>query len=511
MKKYFSLFLVVLMVSAVLLGCSGKTATTSDAPATKEKDTLVIAVNEDISGLDPFAQNTSLQNGYTILMYDTLLSLNPQTGAVEKNGLATDYEIVSATEYIFHLREGVKFHEGQTLTAEDVKYSIERAAASNGMASKVSQVDHVEVIDPLTVRIVLNTPSTTILNNLAFCGTSIFCKEWDEAHKDSFKHNGTGPYKFVDWKSGESFEVTRFDGYWGNNPGKMKNLKFMVMTENNARTIALETGEVDVNATVAEVDFERFQKDDNITVYSEPSTWVYFLCLNNAKGATKDRAVREAIAHAINKQDVIDVFLEGHGSVKNVPIGDGQSYCDNSIPGYEYDVELAKKMLAEAGYADGFDMILTSSEQNLPASQVVQAQLQAIGINAKIEQMEYAAREQRALAGDMEGIIDSWQPATSDADNPLRNLLYSTSTWANNECYYNNPEYDKLLDAALVETDPAKAQDLYTQVQQLIYEDVPLIPIFARMWTVAARNEVKGIQIPAVGDAMIYRSMYWEN
>ena len=133
MKKCFCLVLTLAMFISLLAGCSQTKSTTSDsgtaipntttdpasAASSSEKDTLIIAVNEDISGLDPFAQNTSLQNTYTILNYDCLLSLNPQTGAVEKNGLATDYDIISPTEYVFHLREGVKFHEGQTLKARE--------------------------------------------------------------------------------------------------------------------------------------------------------------------------------------------------------------------------------------------------------------------------------------------------------------------------------------------------------------------------------------------------------
>ena len=250
MKRSLSLILALAMTLTLLAGCGNK-AKNNDPGSSGEKEMLTIAVNEDISGLDPFAQNTSLQNTYTILMYDSLLALDPATGEIVP-GLAESYDIVSATEYVFHLRSGVKFHNGEDLKASDVKFSLERAAASTGMASKVSQIDRVEVEDDSTVRIFLNVPSTTILNNLAFCGTSIMCEEWCNANQGSFKHNGTGPYVFREWNSGESIIFDRNDNYWGEK-GAMKTLKFVVMNEANSRTIALETGEIDVNAFPAAI------------------------------------------------------------------------------------------------------------------------------------------------------------------------------------------------------------------------------------------------------------------
>lgn len=508
MKKRLSLLLALTMTLTLFAGCGNKTQGGSDKE-TVEKDTLIIAVDEDIAGLDPFAQNTSLQNTYTILMYDSLLALDPETGEIVP-GLAESYDIISATEYVFHLRSGVKFHHGEDLKASDVKYSLERAAASTGMASKVSQIDRVEVEDDSTVRIFLNVASTTILNNLAFCGTSIMCEEWCEANKDSFKHNGTGPYIFREWNSGESIIVDRNENYWGEK-GAMKTLKFVVMTEGNSRTIALETGEVDVNAAPASIDIGRFERSDDINVYSVPSTQVYYFSMSNIMAPTNDVNVRKAIAHAINKQDLINVAQEGRGTPMTTIVGAGQQYSDTSIPGYEYDLDKAKEYLAAAGYPDGFDLTISCRANNVTNAEVIQAQLGLIGINVKIDQMEGAAYTDLAMSEKMQANCASWQPATSDADNPLRNLLYSKSKASSNESRYGSPEFDAILDAALQETDPAKAQELYSQVQQLVYEDVPVIPLYSPNWTVAANVHVKNVIIPVVGDAMVYKTMVWEN
>lgn len=508
MKRKGSLILVLLLLTGMLFGCTGQPTESNSQSETGKKDSLVIAIDEDLSTLDPFAQNTSLQNTMTILMYDSLLALDPETGAIIP-GLAETYDIISATEYVFHLRDGVKFHDGSELKASDVKFSLERAASSTGMASKVSQIDEVVVEDEHTVRIYLNAPSTTILNNLAFCGTSIMSEAWCNAHKSSFEHNGTGPYIFQEWNSGESIILKRNDNYWGE-PGVMETLKFVVMTEANSRTIALETGEVDINANPAAIDLDRFESDPNIKVYSVPSTQVNYFSVNTSLSPTDDLNVRKAIAHAINKQDLIDVVLEGRGTPMSTIVGAGQQYSDTSIPGYEYDLEKAKEYLAAAGYPNGFDLTISIRSSNLTTAEVIQAQLGQIGINVKIDQREGAAYTDLAMGGKMQATCSSWQPATSDADNPLRNLLYSQSKASSNDSRYNSSKFDALLDQAIQETDSAKAQELYSEIQQLVYEDVPLIPLYSPNWTIAANVHVKGVTIPAVGDAMVYKNIYWE-
>lgn len=508
MKKVISLILALIMVLS-LVACGSKSPS-NEGGSSSDKDTLVIAVNEDIPGLDPFITNESLTNGYSLLFYDCLLSIDPSTGAVGL-GLAESYDIISAEEYVFHLRPGIKFHEGQELKASDVKFSLERTAASTGMASKVSQIDHVEVIDDLTVKIVLNTPSTTILNNLAFVGTSILCEEWCKEHEDNYAINGTGPYKYVQWNPGESLKCERFDDYWGEG-GKMKYLEFVVMPEDNARTIALETGDVDVDAYPATISYSRYESASDLDLYSAPSTQVAYLALScKTVEALKDVRVRQAIAHAIDKQAMIDGFLDGYGYKKTTILGDGQQYCDNSIPEYEYDVDKAKALMAEAGYADGFDLeCLLRGESRSVQAAILQEQLSKIGIRLTIAKKESAAYTEYCMNELMQCSLESWQPATSDADNPLRNIMYSKSKASSNDTRYNNPAYDAVLDEAIQETDPVKAQELYSQAQMFVYEDLPIIPLFAHVWSVAVNSHVKGVVIPAVGDAMVYKNMYWE-
>ena len=508
MKRIISLLLACIMLLS-LVACGNK-STAQEGSATKEtKDTLKIAITADIPSLDPYAQNTDISNSFTLLFYDRLLDVDINTGELIPS-LAESYEVVSAKEYVFHLRQGVKFHEGQELKASDVKFSLERVAESTGMSAKVAQIDHVEVVDDYTVRIVLNTASTTILNNLAFAGTSILSEEWCKAHQDSYVINGTGAYKFVEWNPGESVLLERNEEYWGEG-GKMQYLKFVVMPEANARTIALENGEIDVDSLPATISYSRYEAAENIELYSSPSTKVCYMSMSYNFEPFQNVKVRQAIAMAINKQDMIDGFADGYGKVKTTILGDGQQYCDNSIPGYEYDVEAAKALLAEAGYPDGFDLeLVLRGEAYSTLAAILQEQLSKIGVRVSVNKMESAAYTEYNMQEKTQSVLHHYQPATSDADNPLRNLLHSESKASSNTARYKNADYDALITAAVQETDPAKAQDLYSQIQMKIYEDVPLIPLFSLFWSVAANSHVKGVQIPAVGDAMAFKNMYWE-
>ena len=292
-----------------LVACGNK-STAQEGSATKEtKDTLKIAITADIPSLDPYSQNTDISNSFTLLFYDRLLDVDINTGELIPS-LAESYEVVSAKEYVFHLRQGVKFHEGQELKASDVKFSLERVAESTGMSAKVAQIDPVEVVDDYTVRIVLNTASTTILNNLAFAGTSILSEEWCKAHQDSYVINGTGAYKFVEWNPGESVLLERNEEYWGEG-GKMQYLKFVVMPEANARTIALENGEIDDSFS----DFNLLASDRRVEYLLEKSEF-YGYSGNRRKALVFCSRKKEAelLSKEFNKRGYKSVVLSGDDS-----------------------------------------------------------------------------------------------------------------------------------------------------------------------------------------------------
>jgi peptide/nickel transport system substrate-binding protein len=495
-------FVCVVMLFCFIISCA-------EALGASPKTQLVIAMDEDINGLDPFTQNETINNVYTTLIYDPLLKADYWAKTINP-GLAESYEIVSNMEYIFKLRPNVKFHNGAILKASDVKFSIERAAASAGMAPKVAQISEVQVIDDLTVRILLNTPSTTILNVLTFCGTSILNEEFVKAHPDRYAHNGTGPYVFREWISGESVTLDRFDDYWGPKGG-MPTLKFVCMPEAASRTIALETGDIDINSTIAAIDIPKVEANSNLAVYDNVSGKVDYLGMNLTLDCFKDKNVRLAIAHAIDKQEIINVLLEGRGVPMASLIGKGQDNHDDSIKGYPFDLKKAKELMDASSFSKGFEMkfYVRREDQNTVA-QVLQAQLAEIGVTIKIERIETAIQLNLAKNAELDMFMGSWQPATTDADNPLRSLLTSSRAGTTNMVWLKNTEYDAWIDSAITLLDPVEKQAAYTRIQQYIADDCPAIPIFSEMWTCAAQKQVKGIKVPPAGETLPYHLFYWE-
>ena len=503
MKRWkLASFLFIVAGICLILGSTG-------ALAANPKTELVIAMDEDIAGLDPFAQNETVCNVYTTLIYDPLLKVDYWANTINP-GLAESYEIVSNTEFIFKLRPNVKFHNGATLKASDVKFSLERVAASAGMAAKVALISEVQVIDDMTVRILLKQPYTALLNVLTFCGTSILNEEFVKSNPNRYVHNGTGAYIFREWISGESVTLDRNEDYWGPKGG-MQTLKFICMPEAASRTIALETGDIDVNSTIAAIDIPKVKANPNLVIYDNVSGKVDYLGLNLNLDYFKDRNVRMAIAHAIDKQEIIDVLLEGRGVPMASILGKGQDNHDDSIKGYPFDLKKAQELMAASAFPNGFEMkfYVRREDQNTVA-QVVQAQLAEIGINVKIERIETAIQLNLAKAKQLDMFMGSWQPAHTDADNPLRSLLVGNRAGTTNLVWHQNPEYDKWLDHAATILDPTEKQEAYTKIQQYIADEVPLIPIFSELWTCAAKKQVKGIKVPPAGEMLPYHLFYWE-
>ncbi|MCK9217293.1 MAG: ABC transporter substrate-binding protein [Firmicutes bacterium] len=514
--KKFMVFILVLVMSINLISCTPAKKTGVESEGLEQgngnggEDIITIAASMDIATLDPYAQNATLQNALDNCIYNTLMFMDPATGEVSKE-LATSYEQISDIEWVFTIRDDVKFHNGEPLTASDVKFSIERSMASQGMASKVSMVDHLEVIDDHTVKFVLKYPCVTLLNTLTFCATAILNEEFVTSNGDNYVPNGTGPYKFREWKTGEHVILDRNDDYWGELHGA-KTLKIVVMSEDTSRNIALEVGDIDVNINVAAVDFERIEKNDKLTLHKGINNKIDYLGLSHKDPITSNLKVRKAIAYAINKQDYIDVVLEGYGEIANSFLGKNSEGFNANQKGYPYDLDKAKELIAEAGYPGGFDLTITArSDRDNLIAQVLQGQLQEIGINVMIEIVENAVFFDKCAASTVQASFGNWAATTSDADNPLRGVLYGPNGGTNNRTWYNNPELDDLLDTAITKSDAEERKGMYYRIQEIIYEDVAIIPLFVEETGISANSNVGGIYVPVIGDIMPYYYYHWKN
>ena len=509
-KILITMSALILSLSLVLSGCGGGGSGSPDVgdSGRAAENKLVVAIPTDVASLDPMAQNTTLTNLLGFHFFDTLFRTDPQTGKLTPY-LADSYERVSDTEYVFKIKKGVLFQNGEELKANDVKFSLDRCMGSAGMASKFAMIDNVEVVDDYTVKINLKYPAYTLLNNLSTTAGVIMNEKYITENGDNFIPMGTGPYEFVEWKPGESITMKRNENYWGEKAA-IEEIKLVVMTEDTSRTIALEAGDVDVNLNLATVDYAKIEANPDLQLVRDFANSVNYLGLSHKDPITSNLKVRQAIAHAIKKQDFVDVGLEGYGKTANSLIDDTTLGYYPDTPEYNYDVEKAKALLAEAGYPDGFDLTISIrfDSDNLKA-QILQGQLQAIGINLKINRVENAVFLDMAKNAELQVFFGYWGAMTSDADSTMRALLYSKNGGTNNRSWYANEKMDQLIDNALAESDEAKRIETYRQAQVLCYEDCALIPVYIPQNAIAARANINGIIASRLGESDHIQMWKW--
>jgi peptide/nickel transport system substrate-binding protein len=284
--------------------------------------------------------------------------------------------------------------------------------------------------------------------------------------------------------------LVRFDDYFGELP-KTERLKFRKIAEDSARVIALQAGEIDVCLNPSSVDLPHISEDKNLQLIQTRGSRMIYWALNQSKAPFDNPLVRQAVACAINRDDIITVTVNGMGEPATHVISWSCSISPEDVTGYSYDPEKAKSLLAEAGYADGLSItIMLDSAQWKAAAEVLQSQLDQIGIKSEIEVLESAVASDKIESNDYECLFSSYGWSSSD-DSALRSLFFSSGAY--NESKLNSPEIDALIDGALVELDPAKRLDMYRQIDQTIMDGAYWLPVFFADLNVAIKNGVSGV------------------
>ena len=318
---------------------------TGSAFAAEDGTHLNVAMFMWMDGLDP----AEGWNGWTTMrcgIGETLLTADENMDVVPC--LADSWEQVDDTTYKFHIRQGVKFHDGSEVKAEDVKFSLDRAINSAAVSYIVDFIDKVDVVDDYTVNVELKAPYAPALRNLSVPFAAIVPKAVVEADEEAFKLHpiGTGPYKFVEWKQGDSVTLERFDDYYAG-PAETQKLVMKVIPEASQRTIALETGEVDLAYDLLPNDLEKVRSNSDLQLFEAPSLTCYYISMNMNKAPYDDQKVRDAVNYAIDRQLIIDTIASGSGEPADAIIA--PAVFGYFSPGaYEYDPEKAKSLLAEA-------------------------------------------------------------------------------------------------------------------------------------------------------------------
>lgn len=497
-RKWSIAIMLLLVISTVLAACSGGDNGGSSSDGGEK--VLVFGRGADSTSLDPSRVTEGETFKVTQNVYETLLNFGEQDTTVHP-GLAKEWDVTEdGLTYTFQLEEGVKFHDGTDFNAEAVVKNFERWANGNddkfpyyasmfgGFKNDESHViESVTADGDHTVVIKLKRPQAPFLKNIAMSMFAIASPTAFEKHGDDqfgFNPVGTGPFKFVEWKANDTITIEKFEDYWQEGLPKLDRIIFRSIPDNTARLNALVKGEIDLADGINPSDGESIEGNEDLQLFERPSMNVGYLGLTVTRPPFDNVKVRQAINHAINKQDIIDSFFEGRADVAKNPMPPSISGYNDDIPGYEYDPEKAKQLLAEAGYPDGFEMQLWAMPVPRPympdgqkVAGVIQKNLADVGITAEIVSFEWATYLDKASKGEADAFMLGWTGDNGDADNFLYVLLDQDNIGSNNYTYYSNDELHDILIEAQTEVDEDKRNELYKKAQEIIFEDAPWVPL----------------------------------
>lgn len=505
LRKLVSLLLAMLMLCS-LGACGGEeagTAPSADGEAGREstgetgyEKTITIAPSLDFNSKD--VQNDAGQTSKTVysMVFNTLVEFDTLENQYVP-GLATEWSQINDTLWEFKLRQGVTFHDGTPFTAEDVKFTIERGWENSQAKSRFSTIQEVIVVDDHTVQLKLWDADYDLAYKLAEPNTSILCaKTFQEQGDEAGFNNGTGPYKYGEWVQGDYLQLLRFDDFWGG-AKKTEEFIFKYIPEAASRLIALQNEEVDYCLDPPTVSLHHITEDPNLDLWQIPSSNMRYIFLNTSIPPFDNIKVRQAIAHAIDRESMILMVYEGNAqAATNVMHPSCEYYTD--LPYLEYDPELARQLLAEAGYPEGFETEIYSSTGTTQkaVAAALQGQLAEIGIQAEIFSLESAVFNANAYIqnGPYPIGISGWGGFSSGPDNGLRSIFYSSGSL--NAQSFQDEYIDDLIDQAKATGDSQERQKLYTEISEYMINDSSWIPIAIEQFNIGIRKVVKGFEPP---------------
>ena len=510
-------------------------------------NSLSFAISVDVDEMDP--GNTAIVQVIDSI-FESLVRFRAETTRIEPC-LATSWKISEdGKDITFHLRKGVKFHDGTDFNADAVVFSFARQYDPNHPYHKYgkwymwkfifSDVDRLEKIDDYTVKLVLKRPNVSVLTSLALYQVSIVsptsAKKYQE---DAFKHPcGTGPFQFVEWVKDDHITLKANENYWQER-AKLDQLIFKVIPDPSARLMALEVGEVQGMEYPNPADFNRIKGNPELKLISQPGMNIGYMAMNTGYGYIDEnkngirdldseplvktpgyfepltkKKVRQAINMAIDKQSIVDnIYMETAIKAKNGMPPFMLGYNDE-IKDYPYDPKRAKELLVEAGYPDGFEITLHVMPVSRPymfdpprIAEAIQSYLAAIGIKVKIYQIDWANYILEIKGGKHQLCLFGWTGDNGDPDN-FMNVIYGSNSasigFALNFAFYINNAVKELLSSALATYDDEKRTTYYKKVQEIIHEDAAWVYMVHSTQNMVFRNNIKGFVLSPTGRLFFY-------
>ncbi|NBH71438.1 ABC transporter substrate-binding protein [Clostridiaceae bacterium] len=544
MKKQLSLALAAAMaLGLVLSGCGGGggTAANGGEENTSAADgggTETAAAGDSVSGVDTTGfmvdvVNADIQTAdvqkttkdYTMPqnIYDRLLDIEVDDAGVSKivPSLAEDWEISGdGLEYTFHLRQGVKFQNGNDFTAEDVVYTFHRLltvengvntelldqvkGASELIEGSADTLEGVELVDDYTVKITLKEPFAAFLSCLTAPGLSIYDSEATEAAGDQFGMDpsvtvGTGPFRFAGWTFNDQLVLVRNEDYWKGAP-ELPGVVIKVIPDTETQTMMFESGELDL----LDLDFVTDATDRFLETYPDqivqgPRVGITYFTMNFNIEPFQDVKVRQAMQMAIDRQAILDALYGGRGQVEHGIYPFGLIGFHEGQTKISYDPEGAKALLAEAGYGDGFTMELaadaSASDTVTMALEIIKEQLAAVGINAEIKNYDESTWLETRKAGELGSFMSTW---TADFNDP-ENFIYTffgneEKTKIRSINYPDTAVMARVSGARGIVNEDERLAEYQALEEKLIHEDAAWVPMYSRMHLWAVSKRVQGFK-----------------
>jgi peptide/nickel transport system substrate-binding protein len=445
--------------------------------AARDKDTVVLVQGVDPTTMDPHNHMETPAWNVHIQLYDTLLQRDSNIKMT--NLLAESYRIVNDKTWEFKIRKGVKFHNGEDCKAANFKFSLERMAdPKNKLRQTVFQgvIERVELMDDYTFRIHTKEPYPVMDAMLCVYGQPLPIKYFQEKGAAYFALHpvGTGPYKFVRWIKDDHILLEANEKYWRGAP-KIKQVMFRPIPEATTRVAALQTQEADIVVNIPPHLMKLMDWKGRSFVSKVPSVRVIFTAFDTIKGGpVADKRVRQAIAMGIDMKTNIKKVLEGNGVLLGSPLTDKHFGYDPSVKPYEYNPEKAKKLLAEAGYAQGFDLVINSPNgRYLNDKEMAEASagdLRKIGINATVKTHEWGTYMGRMYShNNPPAYLLGWGNTSFDADFTINPLMRTGKLLSN----VSFPKLDALIDRGISTMDKNQRLKIYSDAVKVIKEEIP--------------------------------------
>ena len=492
MKKRISILLALALMIAAFAACSAPTTDSSSAvtdggsssstsgTSADGKDSVVIRVESPWATFDPMKASLYVDYYEINQMYESLVWVDDES--VVQPVLAESWEIsADGKEYTFNIRQGVRFHNNEELKASDVVFTYNTAMNEAALMSNFGPTKSVEAIDEYTVKLTLDNafaPLLAFLGNIRIINEKFYNENGGELHSVAC---GTGPYQLESTTPNVDCSMTAFPDYW-QGEASIKNILFTIITDNTTATVAYMAGEVDFISTAASQYLEIEAVPDKYSFIAIPTKHTALIYMNTEYAPFDNKTLRKAIQHCVDRETMIQVAFEGFAKPAYLQ-GDESSFGVDYdyVQYYDYDLDKARELLAEAGYADGLNLgqiITTSGSYMEKCAVVLQAALAEVGCALEVLAMENTAMTDMTRSGDY-GMMTGGQSFASDFAY-ARRQYHSEGIGLNNYSRLYVPRIDEIFELAEVETNPEVRKSLYGEAIEIINEDAAMIPMFHR-------------------------------